>query len=605
MNLTKSKYEKLLLLHHKLCSSITGNDVEVVDDLLRELNEVEKFHLFPTDPILEKINTIYERCTDKGLTQTLRLELAEDLYIYLAKMMLSFEGATLPSREQYIKLLEYNRTEFPYELANKWGEDFANTTEFKDDLFFFMIMRKSLTISSEDAYLAYRKELRITPIDFSMPFKQEESLSDEIKQDVNNILSRTHKKYINYIETNYYIIRHAFRYYCKKIAVYVQCNYRNDSACLVMINVYDSSSDSLSIYPNNVEIMYRFSNVEAIDQKTSNSLLTGFKYPNCSNLEHIFSISGIHHDLNRIFIRYASSPIIIDYIAYILRAQLKSVSITGENEIIVDKEKWLLLIDNIPSIKKMKEILFDSNGLKYNAVIFRFYAGDEIAEMLKVLKVKFYEVSSLGRMVINNQNGEMIHLFIKARLGHIHIDDSFREVPQGEMLIKRLQKCSKGREGWSEYELIGTDIFHYLFRDSFRNYTYEFQSTTCDGISRRDLVVNNTYKEAPSFWQMVKDDYKSKLIIIDFKNYSDCLSTDDFYKPTKYLNPLVGNFAIIFSRCGLSESAKKCQNNLLIENKLIICLSDSDLINMINQKMNGQDPLCSLENIYYTLCKNH
>ena len=55
-------------------------------------------------------------------------------------MMFSFEGATLPSREQYIKLLEYNRTEFPYELANKWGEHLANTTEFKDDLFFFMIM---------------------------------------------------------------------------------------------------------------------------------------------------------------------------------------------------------------------------------------------------------------------------------------------------------------------------------------------------------------------------------------------------------------------------------------------------------------------------------
>ena len=58
-----------------------------------------------------------------------------------------------------------------------------------------------------------------------------------------------------------------------------------------MINVYDSLSDSLSIYPNNVEIMYRFANVEAIDQKITDSLLTGFIYPNCSNIEHIFSIT--------------------------------------------------------------------------------------------------------------------------------------------------------------------------------------------------------------------------------------------------------------------------------------------------------------------------
>ena len=605
MNLTKSKYERMLLLHHKLCSSITDSDVEIVDDLLRELNEVEKFHLFPTDPILAKANSIYKRCTDKGLTQAFRLELAKEFYIYLAKMMFSFEGATLPSREQYIKLLEYNRTEFPYELANKWGERLANTTEFKDDLFFFMIMKNSLTIASEDAYLTYRKELRITPINFSNPFKQEEPLLDEIRQDINDILQPRYKQYINYIKTNYYQIRKAFRYFCKSIVIYVQCNYRNGNACLVMVNVYDSTSERLNVYPNNVEILYRFANVEAITEKASNSLLTGFKYPNCSNLEHIFSVSGIYHDLNRIFIRYAPSTSIINYITYILRGQLKSVSITDTNEIVVDKEKWLLLIDETPSIKNLNDLLYDGNTLKYKAVIFRFCVGEDIEEMLNSLKIKFLDVSTLGREVINNQNGEMIHLFIKERLGQIQLDDSYMDIPKGELLIKRLENCVKGREGWSEYEILGTDIFHYLFGDSFRNYTYEFQSTTYDGISRRDLVVNNTYKETPSFWQMVKDDYKSRLIIVDFKNYKEGLSADDFYKPTKYINPLVGNFVIIFSRCGLSESAKICQNNLLIENKLIICLSDSDLINMINQKMNGQDPLCSLENIYFTLCKNH
>ena len=284
-----------------------------------------------------------------------------------------------------------------------------------------------------------------------------------------------------------------------------------------MVNVYDSTSERLNVYPNNVEILYRFANVEAITEKASNSLLTGFKYPNCSNLEHIFSVSGIYHDLNRIFIRYAPSTSIINYITYILRGQLKSVSITDTNEIVVDKEKWLLLIDETPSIKNLNDLLYDGNTLKYKAVIFRFYVGEDIEEMLNSLKIKFLDVSTLGREVINNQNGEMIHLFIKERLGQIQLDDSYMDIPKGELLIKRLENCVKGREGWSEYEILGTDIFHYLFGDSFRNYTYEFQSTTYDGISRRDLVVNNTYKETPSFWQMVKDDYKSRLIIVDFK----------------------------------------------------------------------------------------
>ena len=70
------------------------------------------------------------------------------------------------------------------------------------------------------------------------------------------------------------------------------------------------------------------------------------------------------------------------------------------------------------------------------------------------------------------------------------------------------------------------------------------------------------------------------------------------------MNKLAGNFVIILSRCGLDESAKKFQIKLLEDNKLVMCLSDANLIDLINQKVNGQNPLYSLENMYYTLCKN-
>ena len=82
------------------------------------------------------------------------------------------------------------------------------------------------------------------------------------------------------------------------------------------------------------------------------------------------------------------------------------------------------------------------------------------------------------------------------------------------------------------------------------------------------------------------------------------MNSDSFYIPTKYLNSVVGDFLIVFSRLGLDDTAKKVQQRLLSEKKLVMCLTDSDLKNMINQKMNGQEPLNSLENIYYTMCKN-
>ena len=102
---------------------------------------------------------------------------------------------------------------------------------------------------------------------------------------------------------------------------------------------------------------------------------------------------------------------------------------------------------------------------------------------------------------------------------------------------------------------------------------------------------------------MVEYDYGSKIIIVDFKNYHNPLNTDEFHNISKYFNKIIGNFAIVFSRDGLSDSAQKYQLQMLEEGRLIICLSDKDIIDMIRLKSRGQNPLDSLENIYYSLCK--
>ena len=182
--------------------------------------------------------------------------------------------------------------------------------------------------------------------------------------------------------------------------------------------------------------------------------------------------------------------------------------------------------------------------------------------------------------------------------------DKNKEISKGKELTNKINNCPKGKEGWSQFEEIGGEVFTYLFADSFRNYKCTIQETTTDGIFRRDMIVYNTFKESPSFWQLVKEDYNANLIIIDFKNYTDLLNPDQFYNPSKYMNKLAGHFAIVISRCGLNESAKKLQLKLLEEEKLIMCLSDFDLINLINHKMQGQDPLCAIEEMYYTLCQH-
>ena len=600
MNQTKNKYESLLTLHYKLCRSGVNELREIGKQISDVLQFVEKYKLFPVD-LSEHFRKQLALICEGGGSNEQKLEISKELYLYLGKMMFSFEESNIIKMEPYAKLLELNRTEFSYEQANDWGSEVEIGNILDKDCLFFTVNRRHILLSSEDEYIAYYNELRKEPFDINGAFADERKLPSHLYSTVEEILRECYRKCSEYIEKHYSLIRRAFITYNKDVRVYIQARYGN--AYLVMMNVYEGSNSGITIYPNIVDVMYRFSNIEAVDEKMSNSILTGINKSDYSSISSIFCIPNIHHELNRLFVRYASDKDLTDYLAYILRGQLRRVVIINEEEIEVDGDRYLLLFSQIPAIKEFAGLL-NKGEEKTRFVAFRFRPDDNIIEFLKNEGVSYTDVMHLGQSLINNQNGEMIHWFIKDRLEKIQIDDTYNELSTGDSLIKRLRSCPKGVEGWKQYEDVGSDIFHFLFENTFRNYTYEYQSSTSDGTQRRDLVVNNTFKDTSYFWQLAKSDYHSNIIVVDFKNYREAMNSDSFYIPTKYLNSTVGNFVIVFSRCGLDDTAKKVQQRLLTEKKLVLCLTDTDLISMINQRVNGQDPLNSLENMYYTMCKN-
>lgn len=599
MNQTKNKFEKLLTLHYKLCRAAENELMEIGQQISDVLQFVEKYKLFPVD-LSEHFRKQLALICEGGGANELKLELSKELYIYLGKMMFSFEESNIIKMGPYAKLLELNRTEFAYEQANDWGCEIEIGNILDKDSLFFTVNRRHILLSSEE-YIAYFNELRREPFDINSAFTEECKLPSPLASKVEEILEDSYKKCSEYIDKHYSQVSRAFTTYNKDVRVYIQARYGN--AYLVMMNMYEGVGSGITVYPNIVDIMYRFSNVEAIYETRTNCILTGINNSDYSSISSVFCIPAVHHELNRLFVRYASDADLTDYLLYMLRGQLKRVAIINEREIKVNDEKSLLLFSKIPAIKELAGLL-NNGGEKTRFVAFRFRPDDSIIDFLKNEGVSCIDVLHLGQSLINNQNGEMIHWFIKGRLDRIQIDDTYKELSIGESLINRLNNCPKGVEGWKQYEDVGSEIFHFLFKNTFRNYTYEYQSSTADGTQRRDLVVNNTYKDSPSFWQLVKNDYHSNIIVVDFKNYREALNSDSFYIPTKYLNSTIGDFVIVLSRCGLDDTAKKVQLRLLSEKKLVLCLTDTDLISMINQKTNGQEPLNSLENMYYTMCKN-
>lgn len=134
MNQTKKQYEELLILHNKLCRATVNEQREIGQQISDVLQYIEKYHLFPID-LSENSREKLSLLCENGAGE-LKLEISKELYLFLGKMMFSFEESNIIKMEPHIKLLELNRTEFPYEQANNWGSDIEITNMFDKELFF-------------------------------------------------------------------------------------------------------------------------------------------------------------------------------------------------------------------------------------------------------------------------------------------------------------------------------------------------------------------------------------------------------------------------------------------------------------------------------------
>lgn len=194
----------------------------------------------------------------------------------------------------------------------------------------------------------------------------------------------------------------------------------------------------------------------------------------------------------------------------------------------------------------------------------------------------------------------------------VHIDTLIKGIEgklpkgtiEGNSLLKKLKKCPLGQKGWRDFEDVGTEIIKYLFYEDFNDFAYFSQDCGKEINNRKDLIINNNYIDQASFFGRMYNDYKAKAIIVDFKNYENKLNQNEFYSGSKYLDPLVGNFIMIVSRKGIDENAKKLQKRTLLNNRVLLSINDSDLREMIDNKMKGDDPKKILDRLFFDMIRD-
>jgi len=153
---------------------------------------------------------------------------------------------------------------------------------------------------------------------------------------------------------------------------------------------------------------------------------------------------------------------------------------------------------------------------------------------------------------------------------------------------KALIGTKPGRDTWSQYQSLIADILEFLLCPPLEAPKVELADS--DKRNRRDIIFENSSNNG--FWPVVRDIYQGHYIVVDAKNYTNLLNKKPVLEISHYLKPYgCGMFSIIVSRKGYGPAAVHAAKEQWIGgNKMIVSLSDEDILNMLDCKKEGIAP---------------
>ncbi|WP_406652135.1 restriction endonuclease [Bacillus cereus] len=249
----------------------------------------------------------------------------------------------------------------------------------------------------------------------------------------------------------------------------------------------------------------------------------------------------------------------------------------------VNKNDLAILVVNIPferifeSLKNKissEIIIIDGNQLLYLA------DGDiELTKRLQgALKDSPSNLYDSYQMKELNDFGLVLH---KAQ-------SSSLELSKKEIFKSALANIKAGREDFRKYEEMCKKILQLLFKEDLSG--WEYQTSTRDDLHRYDLICR--VKKGNEFWEYLIEDFSSRYVLFEFKNYENKIQQGQIYTTEKYLFKTgLRNVAFVISRKGMNANAKKaCEGILRESGKLIIDINDEDLLTMIDLLDQNQLP---------------
>ena len=159
-----------------------------------------------------------------------------------------------------------------------------------------------------------------------------------------------------------------------------------------------------------------------------------------------------------------------------------------------------------------------------------------------------------------------------------------------EGLIEELELCQSGRNTFTEYEDVCYRILQFLFSEDLT--LWKRQDSSNINLFRFDLLCRIKDDNKKTIWSIIENYFKSKYVIFEFKNYSRTVTQHEIYTTERYLySKALRSVGIIVTPNGYDENALWAAKGCLRENgKLILLLTNTDLLNMIRKKIDEENP---------------
>jgi HJR/Mrr/RecB family endonuclease len=240
--------------------------------------------------------------------------------------------------------------------------------------------------------------------------------------------------------------------------------------------------------------------------------------------------------------------------------------------------KWLIEVKKtkLIGIDAIRQLLYWYNAMGENNVRVALVTLGQLTSGAIKLATKF-KLNVIGLDEIAKRTTSKI--YEKYFGGELNLLPAEKEEQKNILFSKQLQSIKPGKEQWSIYQKLISDILELLFIPPLEPPRYEHPDREAD--NRRDMIFENS--AITGFWKTIKDTYDGHYIVVDAKNYTDTISKKPVLEIAHYLKSYgCGMFGIIACRKGESKSSKSAIREQWIGNKkLIIVIDDNDLQEML------------------------